>query len=57
MTTRNIVILAFMLIGAFLCGLAGFNISDGHYKDLIFFPAGVCSFFIGRILDRFWEAP
>lgn len=56
MTTREIVIALFMVLGAVLCGLAGFSIGEGHYKDVIFFPTGVCSFFIGRILDRFWKA-
>lgn len=56
MSTRDIVIAVFMIIGAIFCGLAGLNVGDGHYKDFIFFPLGVCSFFIGRILDRFWTA-
>ena len=56
MGTRDLVIAIFMVVGAILIGLAGLNISDGHYKDLVFFPLGVCSFMIGRILDRFWTA-
>ena len=56
MGTRDIVIFVFMLVGAILTALVGLGIAD-HYKDAQFFPLGVCSFFIGRILDRFWQVP
>lgn len=54
MGTKDLVVFAFMVIGAVLVGLAGLGIAD-HYHDAQFFPLGVCVYMIGRIVDRFWN--
>lgn len=56
MGTKDLVVALFMGAGIVLAALTGLNVSDGHYKDIIFFPAGVCLFMIGMALDRFWKA-
>lgn len=55
MTTKEIVVAAFMVVGLILCLVAGVNWGEGHHGDFIFFPLGVGIYMIGRTLDRFWK--